>query len=190
MEKRQQTVALLYFFLGLLCEIAIFMVCPFNTPVSAEEPEEPLDYDPVIVDTINVFDIYQPPVIAEIPTEQPRADPPPVLSLSDEDLDLIALIVHAEAGNQSRDGKRLVADVILNRLDSPRFPNDIPSVVSQTGQFATYRVRNRYVADNSDYDAVLSELYRRLDPTVLYFASGHYIGTTPLYKVGDHYFSK
>ena len=54
------------------------------------------------------------------------------------DIDLIAACVEAEAGNQDLTGKRLVADVILNRVDSEDFPDTIEGVISQPRHFATY----------------------------------------------------
>ena len=44
---------------------------------------------------------------------------------------LIAQLVQAEAGNQDLKGKRLVADVVLNRVDSEKFPNTIEEVIFQ-----------------------------------------------------------
>ena len=175
---------------GSTCGICalILSLSPDNETVSAYAPVILKVSDPVIIDTVNVFDIYQPTDEAQEPVVRPA--PSGLLVLSDHDLDLAAQMVHAEAGNQSLKGKRLVADVILNRMDSPLFPNDVESVVSQEGQFSTYKIRHRYTPDVSDYDAVISELDVRLDDEVLYFASNHYIGRTPLYKVGDHYFSK
>jgi spore germination cell wall hydrolase CwlJ-like protein len=51
---------------------------------------------------------------------------PETLALEDyyDQLELLALCVEAEAGNQDQMGKRLVVDVILNRVDSPNYPND------------------------------------------------------------------
>ena len=46
-------------------------------------------------------------------------------------------IASAEAGNQGQQGMELIMSVVLNRVASPSFPNDIHSVIHQTGQFAT-----------------------------------------------------
>lgn len=60
-------------------------------------------------------------------------------SASDEELLWLAATVEAEAGNQSYTGKLAVASVIMNRVFSSSFPNDIVSVITQNMQFATYR---------------------------------------------------
>lgn len=51
--------------------------------------------------------------------------------LSDEDYEALLKIVQAEAGNQDEEGKMLVAGVVLNRVDSPKFPNSVVKVVKQ-----------------------------------------------------------
>ena len=48
---------------------------------------------------------------------------------------LLACIVHCESGNQSYEGQLAVANVVLNRVKSPLFPNAISEVVYQSGQF-------------------------------------------------------
>lgn len=44
-------------------------------------------------------------------------------------------IINAESGNQTLDGKLAVGTVIMNRVDSPRFPNTIYEVVCAPNQF-------------------------------------------------------
>lgn len=48
----------------------------------------------------------------------------------------LAAAIYFEAGNQTIEGKYAVADVILTRVASPRFPNDICGVVYQSKQFS------------------------------------------------------
>lgn len=51
--------------------------------------------------------------------------------LSDEELEILQRIVEAEAGSEDEDGKLLVANVVLNRVNSSRFPNTVSEVVFQ-----------------------------------------------------------
>lgn len=51
--------------------------------------------------------------------------------LGSEDLDILSRIVEAEAGNQDVEGRLLVANVVLNRVDSEKFPNSVKDVVFQ-----------------------------------------------------------
>jgi len=57
-------------------------------------------------------------------------------SHSTDELTLLACLVHAEAGNQSYEGKLAVANVVLNRVRSGKYPNIINKVVYQRGQFS------------------------------------------------------
>lgn len=108
------------------------------------------------------------------------------------DLDLIAACVEAEAGNQDLTGKRLVADVILNRVDDKNFPDTVEGVISQPRHFATYwnGAMDKAEPTAETYKAVRMEIEERSYPGLLYFDSGDYLPYgTPWKKVGDHYFS-
>ncbi|MCX4340171.1 MAG: cell wall hydrolase [Lachnospiraceae bacterium] len=54
--------------------------------------------------------------------------------LSDKDYDTLLRIVEAEAGGEDQDGKLLVANVVLNRVNSELFPNSVWDVVMQREQ--------------------------------------------------------
>ena len=53
----------------------------------------------------------------------------------DADLLCLAKIVRHEAANQSHTGQLAVAQLVMNRAESPRFPNTICDVAHQRGQF-------------------------------------------------------
>lgn len=59
---------------------------------------------------------------AEIYLQEMNQDEPPGGYLVTSEMAMLAQLVQAEAGNQDLTGKRLVADVVLNRVDSERFP--------------------------------------------------------------------
>lgn len=105
---------------------------------------------------------------------------------TEEEIELMARVVHAEAGNQDPIGKRLVADVIINRVNSDSFPSTVYEVAMQKSQFA---VSDEYT--DEDMDAVLQEIPEQMDTEILYFRTGKYHGFgTPAYIHGAHYFSK
>ena len=127
----------------------------------------------------------------------------PVTDLTEEDikemdywgeLELLAAVVEAEAGNQDMTGKRLVVDVVLNRVDSPLFPDTITEVLEQPGQFST--MWNGAVEEagwhmqEDDYTAVMMEVTGvRLDYDIYYFTAGEYNASCrPAYIHGDHFF--
>lgn len=60
------------------------------------------------------------------------------LTYSQEDLELLARVINAEAGSDwcSDEMQLLVGNVVLNRVADPRFPDTIEEVVFQKGQYA------------------------------------------------------
>lgn len=109
--------------------------------------------------------------------------------VSEADMELLTKTVQAEAGNQSLIGKRLVARVILNRVDSEVFPDTIEEVLSQDGQFSTFRYLNNVCPTWQDQLAVKMEIESSLNDEVMYFRAGRYGCGKPMFKNGDHYFS-
>lgn len=57
------------------------------------------------------------------------------IQMSEEDYQILLRIVQAEAGICDEKGKILVADVVINRVLSSRFPNTVKGVVYQRSQF-------------------------------------------------------
>lgn len=55
----------------------------------------------------------------------------------ESELEALAKVVHAEAGNQDIIGRALVARVVMNRVESETFPDTIKDVVFQKNQFST-----------------------------------------------------
>lgn len=113
-----------------------------------------------------------------------------------EDLELLAALIHAEAGNQDMTGKRLVADVVLNRVASDKFPNTISGVIYDPGQFSPVRNGSLTRALNGGTTADDREAARlalvegRIDTQILYFCAGGYGYGTPAYRHGAHYYSR
>lgn len=116
---------------------------------------------------------------------------PTVRDISPEDRDLMAQTIAAEAENQPIEGKKLIAHVILNRVDSAVFPNTVEEVVSQPGQFETWRTGRiqKAVASPEDYEAVKLALIEPEPEPVYFFRNKHYGCGAPYRQVGDHYFS-
>ena len=112
--------------------------------------------------------------------------------LSREDIELIALVTMAEAEGECEEGKRLVIDTILNRVDSVYFPDTVYDVVYQANQFSSMwngRVDKCFV-DDDICQLVEDELRSRTNVDAMFFTAGGYgkYGT-PMFQVGNHYFS-
>ncbi len=110
------------------------------------------------------------------------------------ELEELAQLVEAEAGNQGLYGKRLVVDVVLNRVESDDFPDNIHDVIFQEGQFSVVTngawEKAAYNMKESDYEAVKLELELHENKEVLYFNCNRNVaGTGEPFKVGGHWFN-
>jgi len=108
------------------------------------------------------------------------------------DINLMARMVQAEAGNQIEDGQRLVIDCVLNRAESEYFPNTVSEVINAPGQFdvvANGAIRKATPTD-AVYDLIRQERKERTNNEVIYFTAGGFNPSgEPWQKIGDHYFS-
>lgn len=113
--------------------------------------------------------------------------------VSEEDIKLLALVTMAEAEAEPELGKRLVIDVILNRVDSEHFPNTIRDVIYQPNQFTCMwnnRIDRCEVRDDI-IRLVREELENRTNYHVIFFRTGDYHSYgTPMFSIGNHYFSE
>ena len=135
---------------------------------------------------------------AEIVVSEPEPIPEsqkiekPEISMSKEDMELIAWMTMAEAEGESEYGQRLVIDTILNRVDSSTFPDSVYGVLYQPYQFSSIkdgRFGRCYVKEEL-YDLVVEEVQNRTNYDVIFFRTGHYSEYgTPLFKEGAHYFN-
>ena len=106
--------------------------------------------------------------------------------LRDDEKEILAKVVHAEAANQDLTGKRLVVDCVLNRVDCEDFPNHVFGVCLQENQFTRAETYTE-----EDMEAVEKEMEERLDYNVMYFRTKHYhTFGTPCFQHGAHFFSK
>jgi N-acetylmuramoyl-L-alanine amidase len=117
-------------------------------------------------------------------------------SYSNEDVNLLAKVISAEARGESYEGQVAVGAVILNRVAHPSFPDTISGVVYQNGAFSCVYDSNWYqpVADSAKRAA--KDALNGWDPTggaVYYYnpakTSDKWIRTrTVVTVIGNHYF--
>lgn len=172
-------------------------------PVSAAEPQG--TYEAVAVNSVKPIqetDILEsisvkkavaaePMVEKEVVVEQ-EPEEPPAPSVTQEEIELIALCVMAEAEGECEYGQRLVIDTILNRVDDPHFPDTVHEVVYQKNQFSSMwngRVDRCYVKEEL-VDLVKEELRNRTNYDVAFFRTERYSDYgVPMFQVEHHYFS-
>ncbi len=130
-----------------------------------------------------------------------------IYHLTDEELEVLQRIVEAEAGNEDEDGKLLVANVVLNRMNSDKFPDTVTGVVFQrekgVSQFSPVYNGSYYRVTVSDetVEAVERALMGEdISQGALYFAARKYADSgkmrwfdtklTYLFLYGGHEFFK
>lgn len=126
---------------------------------------------------------------AEVTCKNGTSEARTVESISSEKL--MAAIIFCEAGNQPYAGKVAVGAVIMNRVESGRFPNTIQGVIYQRGQFTpamTGKLARVLASGNipsSCYDAARAALNGESPVgNALFFNT-----RSGSFKLGDHYFS-
>ncbi len=129
---------------------------------------------------------------ATFETESTTSEPESA-TFAQSDLDLLAAIVYAEAGDQDFTGQRLVADVVLNRVRSAAWPNTISGVIYQPGQFSPVSDGGLDRAwgnvTQSCYDAAsLALAGDHVNTEVIYFSMYGCANGTFVFQHGCHYF--
>ena len=169
---------------------------PVENIVEEYTVEEIIDIPEVDIEELPVqqpmepVEPVEPEIIEVVEPEEPIVST--TLPLSDYEIDLITLVTMAESEGECEEGKRLVIDVILNRYDSPRFPNTIEGVIYARNAFECMwngRIDRCYIRDDIR-QLVIEELQSRTNSNIHYFRTYHYHGFgTPVVQVGNHYFS-
>ncbi len=117
-------------------------------------------------------------------------------SISNNDLYLLSCCVYGEARGESYTGKVAVAAVVLNRVDSSKFPNSISGVIYQKGAFTCVDDGQINLGTNDECTRAAQEALNGWDPTggALYYfnpatATSKWIWSRPqLVTIGKHIF--
>lgn len=123
--------------------------------------------------------IYDPDAMPAVPYiySEPQPDRSqtryPGVQLTLEQEDLMAKVIWAEARGESDEGQQAVAEVVLNRLVSDRFPNTLYDVIYGEGQFRSAPFLKDAAPSQAQYEAIEKALYgpNILPEDVYYFAA-------------------
>lgn len=113
-----------------------------------------------------------------------------------KDVKCLATAIYHEANSESEKGQIAVANVIMNRVKSKKFPNSVCSVVSQKNQFSWYgKTKHKYNDKTVDIaEKVLSNRVHDVTNGALFFHSGknpHWTRKMKFVtKIGGHKFYK
>ena len=112
--------------------------------------------------------------------------------ITQEEIELIALVTMGEAEGETELGKRLVIDTILNRMDDEHFPDTVYGVIYQPNQFSVMwngRI-DRCCVMPEIVELVKEELLGRTNYDCVFFMAGEYSKYgAPLFRECCHYFS-
>ncbi|MDR0124468.1 cell wall hydrolase [Bacillus zhangzhouensis] len=116
---------------------------------------------------------------------------------SNEEMDLLSRLVHAEAKGESYAGKKAVASVVLNRVEHGSFPDSVRAVIYQRNAFQP--VSNGSINDKADQDSVkaVKQVVKEHDRTTkaIYFynpktATDNWIRSRKIVeRIGRHVFA-
>lgn len=97
----------------------------------------------------------------------------PDVHLTLEQEDLLARVIWVEARGESDAGQQAVAEVVLNRLVSDRFPDNLHDVIYAEGQFRSVKFLDDAEPYQTQYEAIERALYgpNILPMDVFYFAT-------------------
>ncbi|MCK8816474.1 cell wall hydrolase [Natroniella sulfidigena] len=120
-------------------------------------------------------------------------------TVSDEEVELLARIIHGEARGEPYIGQVAVGAVVLNRVIDSYFPDDIEAVIYQSGQFSpVFDGQINLTPNRTAYRAAEAAL-RGEDPTrgAVYFynpRTANYISwfetRDTIVKIGNHVFAR
>lgn len=120
------------------------------------------------------------------PTEPPKSDMPSSGSYTSDELYLLAQLVYKEGDGPSYVA---VANVILNRINSSKFPNTVEGVVYQKSQFSTSNLKTPSSAAKEAVTAVFVNGQTVIPSNVYYFRTASSWSGHELYgKIGGNYF--
>lgn len=113
--------------------------------------------------------------------------------LTFEEIEVLSRIVQLEAGGEIKESKYATIETILNRIVSEKYPNTLLEVVSQNGQFSTWKnVMSIKATPSIDtYQSVVAVLTGQTN--ILTFNNLKFnnkpIGNNPI-KIGNQYYGE
>ncbi|MDP4098220.1 spore cortex-lytic enzyme [Paenibacillus sp. P96] len=118
-------------------------------------------------------------------------------SLNRYEMDMMAKIIYSEARGEPYEGQVAVGAVVMNRIQSPLFPDSIEEIVFQPGAFTAVADGQYWLVPNRTAYLAASDAVRGWDPSggsLYYFnpdtATSKWIWTRPQnVKIGKHIFA-
>lgn len=170
-----------------LCICILLFVCVVSIADGKDDKQATVKSE--IVEPVTIVSYTSEKPMPAVVVEESEEEEP---VMPEEDIELIALVTMAEAEGECEEGKRLVIDTILNRVDSEHFPDTVHDVIYQPNQFSSMwngRVDRCEVREDI-CQLVREEITSRTNYEVIFFTAGEYSAYgVPLFQVEHHYFS-
>jgi N-acetylmuramoyl-L-alanine amidase len=113
-------------------------------------------------------------------------------------LEQLARIIYSEARGESFEGQVAVGSVVINRVQSPAYPDSINEVIFQPGQFTAVEDGQYWLTPNKSAYSAAQEALKGTDTTkgaLFYYnpklaTSSWSKARTTIKKIGNHVFTK
>lgn len=148
---------------------------PFEITYEDTTPEQvDITYKPILIDVSEPIPFYY----------------ETIKDMTGNDREILARLVRLEAENQSLEGQMAAVEVVLNRIMSDEFPNNLTDVIYQKNQFSPAKFINSTTPLQMQYEAV-DTVFKETEPIlntgVLFFDTKPY-NDLVYTKIDDHYF--
>jgi N-acetylmuramoyl-L-alanine amidase len=191
--------------------IGLFVFCLFVTPTAATAPHQKSDMTSSPATHANVSDnAKRKTTEATPPTSHKRAvvqvsrDAHRTvvrhgrIKLSSRDIELLARLVYAEGRGEPYQGQVAIAAVVLNRVESPEFPDSVPEVIFAKNAFSPVRNGHLPKKTNAKARKAVWDAINGKDPSKgsLYFfnpktATSDWIRSRPqTVRIANHVFAR
>lgn len=117
--------------------------------------------------------------------------------LTQEEKDILVKLVYLESRGEPYEGKKAVATIVMNRVESPYWGSDVETIIFAKRQFSpSFKINTTTIGTDDVWlecvNAVEDVLQNgsTLPPYVLYFRADYYFkGKEQYTNIGNHYFS-
>jgi N-acetylmuramoyl-L-alanine amidase len=119
------------------------------------------------------------------------------LSVNKKELSMLARVIYAEARGEDYKGQVAVGAVVMNRLQSPKFPNTLKEVIMEPNAFSAVKDGQYWLIPNQTAFMAAKTAVKGMDPTgnaLFYYnpdasKSSWFKTRTATKKIGNHLFT-
>lgn len=172
-KRRTENVLFLITVMILAAGVACLLACGKSGTTAANVPEP--DVHTAVVETIAPVVETAPAVVETVdetpeavePTETPEhaETEPPAPEPDEAEVEMLACAIYCEAGGDACSDlcRYYVGDVILNRVNDPRFPDTIEAVLTQKSQYGRFYWTGIVWPERANYPGEAAAVARAYD---------------------------